>query len=343
MKFGVFIMPQHPRTDSSVYRFHQSIQQTVLARDAGFDAIAMGQHFLSPPYQSLQSIPLLARLAAEAGSMELCLSILLLAVLNPVQVAEEVASLDVICEGRVNLGIGLGYRPIEYDAFGVPRKNGVGRMLESLELIKRLWAEERVTFKGKFFSLSDATCTIRPVQKPHPPIWFAGNADAAVARAARLGYPWIINPHAALPTIERQWRFYKETLTAAGHPLPKTRPISLELHVAPTREEATQVAQPFLAAKYQAYADWGQDKVLPGDESFRIAFADLARDRFLLGSPQDIIEEIEKRVERLESNYFLFRVGWPGMENYKVLRVIELMGEHVLPYFRKKDGNSPER
>lgn len=335
-------MPQHPTTDSPVRRFRQSIEQTIVAREAGFDAIASGHHYLSPPFQSLQSIPLLARLAAEAGGMELCVSILLLALLNPVQTAEEIATLDIICEGRLNLGIGLGYRPIEYQAFGVRREDGARRMLESLELIKRLWTEEAVTFEGKFFRLTNATCTIRPVQKPHPPIWMGANADAAVARAARLGYPWFINPHAALPTIERQWNFYREILTAAGHPLPKTRPISLELHVASTREEAVEAARPFLAAKYQAYANWGQDKVLPGNESFRVAFENLARDRFLLGSPSDIIEEIEKRSERLRSNYFLFRVGWPGMENHKVLRVIELMGNHVLPYFRAKCGQTAQ-
>lgn len=338
MKFGVFLMPQHPRSDDPVRRFRQCVQQAIAARDAGFDAVAAGHHYLSPPYQALQNLPLLARLAAETGSMELVLSIVLLALLNPVQVAEEVATLDVMSEGRVVFGIGLGYREVEYEAFGVALADRVPRMLEALELVKRLWTEDEVTFEGRFFRLTKATCTIRPVQKPHPPIWIAANADRAVARAARMGYPWFANPHAALPTIERQWRLYKEALAEARHPLPAARPIALECHVAPTREEAIATARPFLAAKYAAYADWGQDKVLPGSESFRIAFENLARDRFLLGSPEDVIEQLDERVARLESNFFILRVSWPGMEHHTVLRVIELMGERVLPYFRRKYG-----
>src|SRR5712691_118484 len=246
-------MPQHPRSDSPVLRFRQCVQQTILARDAGFDAIASGHHYLSPPYQSLQNVPLLCRLAADAGDMQLILGIVLLPLLNPVQVAEEIATLDIMCEGRLIFGVGLGYREVEFEGFGVNPRDNVGRMVESLDLIKRLWTEDNVTFEGRFFQFHKATCTIRPVQKPHPPIWIAANADSSVARAGRLGYAWFINPHAALPTIERQWRLYKDAAAKAGHPIPATRPSIQELHVAPTREEAIATARPFLEAKYSAY------------------------------------------------------------------------------------------
>src|SRR5262249_8274344 len=160
------------------------------------------------------------------------------------------------------------------------------------------------TFEGRFFRVHDASCTIRPVQKPHPPIWIAANADAAVLRTARLGIPWFINPHAALPTIERQWQRYAQALAEAGHAMPAARPIILELSVAPTHEAAVETAKPFLAAKYDAYAAWGQDKVLPGEESFRIDFDDLARERFILGTPDEVIAQLEDRIARLDSNYF---------------------------------------
>jgi alkanesulfonate monooxygenase SsuD/methylene tetrahydromethanopterin reductase-like flavin-dependent oxidoreductase (luciferase family) len=338
MKFGMFVNAQQPRAEDPIKRFREALEQVRLAKEAGFDALAAGHHYLSPPYQSLQSLPLLARLAGEAPGMDLCLSVLLLAMLNPVQTAEEVASLDIMCEGRVVFGIGMGYRDVEYEAFGLTSRERVPRMLEALELIKRLWREEVVTFEGRFFRVHDATCTIRPVQKPHPPIWIAANADPAVLRAARLGYSWFINPHAALPTIERQWRRYRQALGASGHALPAARPICLELHVAPTHEEAVATARPFLEAKYAAYAEWGQDKALPGAESFRIAFDDLARDRFILGTPDEVIAQLEERMQRLEANYFIFRMGWPGMEATQILRVIDLMGRQVLPHFHRKYG-----
>ncbi len=338
MKFGVFVNVQQPRSDDPVQRFREAVEQARLAQAAGFDALAAGHHYLAPPYQSLQSLPLLARLAGEAPGMELCLSVLLLAMLNPVQVAEEIASLDIMSEGRVIFGVGIGYRDIEYEAFGMTRRDRVPRLLESLDLIKRLWSEDAVTFEGRFFRVHGATCTIRPLQQPHPPIWIAANADAAVLRTARLGLSWLINPHAALPTIERQWQRYRQALAEAGRAMPAARPIIVELLVAPTHEEAIATARPYLEAKYAAYADWGQDKALPGNESFRVDFADLARDRFILGTPEEAIAQIEERIGRLDSNYFIFRLGWPGMEVAKVMRVIETLGRRVLPYFHRKYG-----
>src|SRR4029077_7387490 len=139
--------------------FREAVDQARLAREAGFDALAAGHHYLSPPYQSLQSLPLLARLAGAAPGMELRLSVLLLALLNPVQTAEEVASLDVMSEGRVVFGVGIGYRDVEYEAFGMTSKERVPKMLEALGLIKRLWTEESVTHEGRFFRLHDAVCT----------------------------------------------------------------------------------------------------------------------------------------------------------------------------------------
>ncbi len=338
MKFGVFVNAQQPRSDDSVARFREAAAQARLAKEAGFDGLAAGHHYLSPPFQSIQSLPLLARLSGEAPGMDLLLSVLLLAMLNPVQTAEEVASLDIMSEGRVVFGVGIGYRDVEYEAFGMTSKERVPKMLEALGLIKRLWTEEKVTHEGRFFRLHDATCTIRPVQKPFPPIWIAANADRAVVRTARMGLSWFINPHAALPTIERQWQRYKQALAEAGQAMPAARPICLELHVAPTHEEAVRTAQPFLEAKYAAYAEWGQDKALPGEESFRVAFDDLARDRFILGTPDEVIEQLEERVARLQSNYLIFRMGWPGMEAAKILKVIAMMGERVLPHFHAKYG-----
>lgn len=340
MKFGLFVNNQQPRDADPVLVFRHCVQQVIAARDVGFDAIASGHHYVSPPFIALQNLPFLARLAADSGEMDLVLAVTLLALLNPVQTAEEIATLDVMSEGRVVFGVGIGYREEEFQAFGLQVSDRVPRMLEGLNLIKRLWTEDGVTHQGRYFNLRDATSTIRPVQKPFPPIWIAANADPAVKRVGRLGYPWFINPHAALPTIERQWELYTEALSAAGHAVPAARPMTLELHVAATREEAVATAAPYLEAKYAAYAAWGQDKALPGEESFRVSFDELAKGRFILGSPDEVIEQLEHRIARLDANYFIFRAGWPGMEIWKVMRVLELMGERVLPHFHRKYGRA---
>ena len=334
IKFGIMAMPQHPRTDSPVKRFKETVELTRLARDAGLDSIACGQHFLAPPYQNIQSLPLLSRLAAESGSMSLVLSVILLPLYSPVGLAEDVASLDVISEGRAIFGVGLGYRDIEYQGFNTRRRDRIPRFEESLELIRRLWTEEDVSFQGTHFSIENATCTIRPVQQPHPPIWIAANNDSAIERAGRLGCSWLVNPHATSLTLQRQMALYKETLAASGYTQALETPVIKEMHVAKTHEEALAIAQPYLEKKYQAYADWGQDKELPGEESFRVSFEELSRDRFILGNIEEVIQQIENQHQQLGVDHFIFRIWWPGMEAYHAYRVVELLGTHIIPHFR---------
>ncbi len=334
MKFGLIISKQHPPGVSMVERFREHIDQVRAARDAGFDLIVMGQHYLSTPFQEVQTMPSLARLAAEAGSMRIGATVLLLPLLNPVDVAEQVATLDVISEGRFIFGVGLGYREEEYEAFGVVGKERVPRFVESLEVIKRLWAEDEVTHHGRFFRLTRARMSLRPVQKPHPPVWFAANNDGAVERSARMADAWVINPHAKLAILERQMVLYRSALQAAGKPLPAELPIIKELYVAPDRRTALQECRPFLEAKYKAYGSWGQDKALPEGDSFDVAFEELVRDRFIIGDPDDCVRELRRYADALGVNCFILRIQWPGMEQAKVLRTIKLLAERVMPALR---------
>ncbi|HXH12641.1 MAG TPA: LLM class flavin-dependent oxidoreductase [Alphaproteobacteria bacterium] len=333
MKFGLLVSKQHPPGVSMVERFREHIEQVRAARQAGFDLIVMGQHYLSTPFQEIQTLPSLARLAAEAGTMRVGATVLLLPLLNPVDVAEQVATMDVICEGRFLCGLGLGYRDAEYEAFGVRRQERVARFQEGLQIVKRLWTEEEVTHRGRFFQLTKARVALKPVQKPHPPIWFAANNDGAVERAARLADAWVINPHAKLAVLEQQMGLYRKALQEAGKPFPAELPMIKELYVAPDRRAAIAECRPFLEAKYQAYASWGQDKALPQEDSFDLAFEELVRDRFIIGDPEDCRREVRRYADALGVNCFIFRIQWPGMEQAKVLRTIDLLAEHVIPDF----------
>ncbi len=333
MKFGLLVSKQHPPGVSMVERFRQHIEQVRAARQAGFDLIVMGQHYLSTPFQEIQTLPSLARLAAEAGTMRVGATVLLLPLLNPVDVAEQVATMDVICEGRFICGLGLGYRDEEYEAFGVRRQERVARFQEGLQVVKRLWTEEEVTHRGRFLQLTKARMALKPVQKPHPPIWFAANNDSAVERAARLADAWVINPHAKLAVLEHQMGLYRKALQEAGKPFPAELPMIKELYVAPDRRAAIAECRPFLEAKYQAYASWGQDKALPQEDSFDLAFEELVRDRFIIGDPEDCRRELRRYADGLGVNCFIFRIQWPGMEQAKVLRTIDLLAEHVIPDF----------
>ena len=184
------------------------LEQVRAARDAGFDLISTGQHYLSAPYQMSAVFPLLGRLAAEAGDMYIASTVILVPLHNPVELAESVATMDSICNGRFIFGAGLGYRHEEYTAFGIRSRERVGRLIEALTVMKLLWTEDDVEFEGEYYKVPRTKSIIRSVQKPYPQIWVAASNDAAIRRAGRLGYPWLINPHATLSMVGEQLELY---------------------------------------------------------------------------------------------------------------------------------------
>ena len=336
MRTGLYLSLEHGRDDDMAARLRDLCEFVRTAREAGFELLLAGQHFLVPQFQYLQPVPVLARIAAESGDMEIGTDILQLPLLHPVKVAETVATLDQVCGGRFTLGVGLGYRPVEYESLGIRRQDRLARFIEAIELIKRLWTEDRVTFRGEHFRVEDVSIAIRPVQVPRPPILIAATGDRMVRRAATLADAWSAFGHGTLDTLVRQTALYREALADAGKPFPPERfRVSKELYVAATRERAQAECFPYIRAKYDAYKDWGQDTVLPPGESFEGSMTELTAGRFIIGSPDDCTEAIAEHHAALGFRDFCFRLHYPGMPHAQVMRALDLFAERVLPELRK--------
>lgn len=333
MKFGLGLSVQHRPEEPQAARFREHVEQVRLARAVGFSSVWASQHYLSEPFTYFQPIPTLARIAAEARGMALGTGVLLLPLHHPVDVAEQLATLDVISDGRLIFGAGLGYRDAENVAMGHDPKDRVGRLVEGLEVVERLWSGEPTTYEGRHFSVRAVRISMRPLQSPRPPIWLAANGDAGVRRAARHGDAWLMNPHATLGTLARQLELFRSTRRELGRPAAAETPLIKECYVAPDAATAMSEAAEFLAAKYSAYRRWEQDKALPAGETFDASFEELARDRFILGDPVRVAEEIARYRERLGVTTMIFRVQWPGMDQERVLRSIRLLGHKVLLKF----------
>ncbi len=332
MRYTLFIRGQFAQGDDMTARFGELLEQARLADRLGFSAIAAGMHYGSHPLQMLQQIPFLARIMAEAPNVRILPGIVLLALHKPLDIAEQLATLDVMSGGRLIFGAGLGYRDVECKGFGTTQSERVMRFEENLEAVVRLWTEDDVHMVGSHFELDGVNLSVKPAQKPRPPIWIGANADAAIRRAARLGDTWFINPHQRMDTIERQLDIYKQTLDELGKPFPDTLPLMREIFVAGSREEATRLAKPHLETKYKSYHQWGQDKAMPqGDNDLSLPFAELAEDRFLLGSPAEVTEQIAGYHKRLGVDNMVLGVQWVGMPQAQVLDTLHLFAEEVMP------------
>lgn len=335
MQFGLQLNSQHPATENMRRRLEELLEQVRLARAVGFQSVVAPQHYLPAPFQMLQPLPLLARMAAETDKMRLIAGIILLSLQHPVALAEEVGTLDVICNGQFTLGVALGYRPAEFQAFGVAKADAVPRLVEGLTVLKRLWTEQKVEHCGRFFTLPGVTLTTRPIQQPHPPIWMGADNDRAVLRAARLADTWYINPHAKLETLRRQIALYRQALAELGKPFPRELPIRRELFVAKDRDTALRICMPYLERKYQTYVAWGQSGALPQGDTLDLPFDDLRDQRFIIGSPDDCVEQLLLYHEHLGVNHFVLRVQWAGMPQAQVLEAITLFGGRVIPHLRE--------
>ena len=333
VRVGLFLTNQQPVGRDMVGALDEQIAMLHAARDAGWHSVWAGQHYLSEGLAHVQPQPYLARLAPEAGDMAVGIGILLLALHNPVEVAEAYATLDVVCRGRLVFGVGLGYRQVEYDAFGVPKGDRVRRFEENPRIVEALWRGEAVDADSAWCRLRGARLTVLPVQRPRPPLWMAANNDAAVARAARLADTWFINPHATTATVRRQVELFDDVRRTEGLGPLRERPLMREVFCAPDRKSARELAQPYLSSKYRTYAEWGQDKVMPDRESFDVAYDELEQERFVVGSPEDCLRQLLPWRE-LGVDHFVFRTHWSGMPLESSLRSIELLAEEVVPVLR---------
>lgn len=326
MDVGLWLTPQAPADGDPAALAGDVLAQAERAREAGLDLLSTGQHYLTE-YVQLQLVPLLSRLTAVSGDMTVASGVVLLPLHHPVELAEQFATLDALARGPVVAGVGAGYRDREFEAFGVPKAERAARLREGVEVMRRLWTEDAVTFEGDHYALADASINPRPDDPP--PVWVAANARPAVERAARIGDAWFANPHASLPELRESKAAYDAVREERGEST--EIPVFREAFVAPTTEEAVETARPYLESKYDRYLAWGQDEAMDDPESLHGTFEELARDRFLLGTPAEVAAEAERYRAELDASHLVLRVHWPGLDAEQALECIDLLGDEVAP------------
>jgi alkanesulfonate monooxygenase SsuD/methylene tetrahydromethanopterin reductase-like flavin-dependent oxidoreductase (luciferase family) len=336
MKFGVFLNSQHAASDDPRRRFDEMAEQVRLVRQLGFDSVWGGEHHITDGYHYFPLLPLMQRLAAEAEGLELGTNIVLLPLHNPMEIAEIGAFLDVITGGKFNLGVGLGYRPEEFNMFRVPIKQRVGRMVEGVEIIRRLWREDNVTHHGKYWQFDNMTIRPRPLQQPAPPVLIAAQVDAAVERAATIGDGWCMVSTPRTDGMVKHIDLYKEKRREAELPEAEHMVRLYEVCCAEDEETALRRAAPYLIEKYAAYAAWG----LPGltfnpEDSPEEQLRKLAVDRFGVGTPDQVVEALLNQY-RIGVNHVTMRTSWPGMPQEDILASLEMIGTKVLPEVRRR-------
>jgi len=321
-----------PASVSPSQQFRDVLRIVEAAQANDFTYIAIGQHFLYGDLRWLQPVPLLARLAAEVEPhVRLVTQIMIAPLYHPVLLAEEIATLDVVTEGRLVFGVGLGYRPEEFGYLGVPFRERAARMEESLQLMKRLWTEDEVDFHGRFWTLEGVKPHLKPVQKPHPPIWIGAHSLAGTRRAGRFADAYACPPETPVDEIIERYTAVREGFEARGKAF-GPQPLRRNVLVADTREQAVTEYARVAQGRYITYAQRGLDVMAGTDleQDFAAAVAGHA----VIGTPDDVTKQLTDLVTTLPVDPLLVRPQWPTMDADETIAAIKRLGTQVVPAIR---------
>lgn len=336
MNVGLMLSTEYQAGDNPGRRLAEHREQVRLAREAGFDLVAVPHHPSRGPSFWLPPFLTAAAIAGETGAMRLATTVFLLPLHHPVEVAEQVAMLDHLAGGRLVFGVGAGWQPEEFRALGVPMEGRLARLEEALAVIERLWAGQRVTFHGRHFTLDDVALTLRPAQRPRPPVWIGANAsEAAVRRAARLGDAWVVSAHPDIDAVARHVDTYRQALAEVGKPFPVELPVLRNAYVAADTATALAEAREYFEASYEVFGEWGLFENVLRAGRRQLRGAELLRGRLVIGGPEDCLEQIAACRERVPIGCLILRMQWMGMPHARVARAIALVGEKVLPALRR--------
>ncbi len=334
LEFGLAIMNDFPPGVVPASRVAMMREQVREASRSGISSVWLLQHYLGS-MPTLQPVPTLAALAQDAGEMTLGTNMFILPLRHPVEVAEEFATLDHLTGGRAVAGFGMGYRENEFESFGIPMGDRVGRYEESIAIIRDLWTGEPTTYDGEHFRIKDERISLAPVQPGGPPIWIgAGPHRTGALRAARLGDAWIVPPHVTpekLATLLGHYRGERERLGKEASALVVRR----ELVLHDDAERARQIgleARGALTAKYSAYnaPQQGQGyKHLQGAD----AATEVADASYLFTDPAGAVAAL-KDLEASGLTHVVLRMQWYDLGQEQVLATMRLFRDEVLPHFR---------
>jgi probable F420-dependent oxidoreductase len=312
--------------------FEETIQECERAEAAGFDSVWLGEHHNSA---TLYPAPLigLAAIASRTRRLRLGTAVLLLPLYHPLAVAEEAAMVDVISGGRLILGVGVGYAPEEFAAFGVSIKERGRRMDEAVPLIHQLWSEENVTHNGRYYRVMNATVAPRPLQQPRPPIWFAGWVESAIRRAGRLGDAWLGGPSAKLDELVACAGLYREARKVAGKD-PQAGPMALMRYVfvADTAQRARAIAgAAFIRSFEETYFRWPHPVVKR--PAGPLTIERLSDDRIIVGDPTECISQMQRFQTALGLTHLIGRISAPGIPREAARASLDLFTREVMPAF----------
>jgi alkanesulfonate monooxygenase SsuD/methylene tetrahydromethanopterin reductase-like flavin-dependent oxidoreductase (luciferase family) len=315
--------------------YAEQLRQTQIAEALGYDTIWLTEHHFAEDGYSPSLLPIAGAIAGMTSRVRIGTFLLLLPLHNAVRVAEDAATVDIIANGRFDLGLGQGYSPSEFEGYGIPRKERASRMEEGIEVIRGMWTQDPFSYQGKHYNLKNISMVPKPAQTPHPPLWVGASQPKAIERAARLGCHFLGGGDSASQGI------YDAALRSHGRDPQDYHAAQLRwVYVASTYEQAWNDVQDHLHYMLTWYGRWvaeakdfaGVEKLaqLPPAAELRNVTEQLIG-RPIAGSPEDVGRQIETMTKRIRTTHLVMGMHLPGLDPAKSQRSMELFAKELTP------------
>ena len=350
VRYGLNFFPAFRPSDYSTAEYFDQVLRLSERGDAlGYTSAKCVEHYFNDYGGHTPSpIVLLAAIAARTRNLRPITGAVIPAFSNPIKLAGELAMLDNISNGRLDVGFGRAFIPTEFDVFGVNMDDSRALFDEGVEVIKRLWTEERVTHKGRFFRLDNVRLMPRPVQRPHPPMWIAAVAsEESFIAAGRNGFNLMIVPFAGQLDRTAQFvRSYTRAWTEAGRPAGAWRiQVSLHVCVAGSHQDAVESfkrpTERYIEVFAESVSAW--DGRASGDYAGYARVAQAVREQTpeklvegytaLVGTPDEVAAQLAHLRSILGEFEPSLQLNFGGMPERDAFRTLELFATQVAPRF----------
>jgi alkanesulfonate monooxygenase SsuD/methylene tetrahydromethanopterin reductase-like flavin-dependent oxidoreductase (luciferase family) len=341
MKFGVFFLLQSPYAESSAEVYRRALAEMAYADELGYDSVWVAEHHFSNYGYCPNPLPLAVKIAQVTRRVRIGTAVLVLPFWHPLRLAEDIAQVDLLTEGRLDIGVARGYQPYEFTRFGLDIEESRERSDETLAVLLQALTTRGFTFEGRHYQIPEATTYPRPLQQPHPPIWLAATTLESFHTAVRFGLN-CFNTGSVRPITAPQtaWQHFQAARAALGSTGPFEFGLQQHIQIAPTdREARARIEHSRWHFRHTNLLRSGAARVTCGvaeddpiaDEPSLDAFYESLT---IAGGPErvrDRLEQYRATIGFTQLNCF-FNLG--NLDAETVRSSMRLFAEQVMPYFR---------
>jgi len=353
MRFGTFFFFQAPpghRHDDIIRRELEQIEWT---EELGFDEAWLTEHHFIDYGLSVDPAALAAAAASRTRRIRIGLAAAILPFHHPLRLAEQMALVDIISNGRLDVGVGRGNRPAEFRGYRVPQEESRERFDEAVDIMQRAWTEERFSYDGRFFTVPEVSVIPKPVQRPHPPLYQVCVSKDGIENTARRGWPMLNSVlFGPVTQLVANRDTYVEALEKSGRSrdeiasLVSRWGVSRQIYVADTDARALAEAKDAELWYQESFRKFvipdrieeAHPSLHPGFRAMaerlsKVSWEGLVAETLAFGSPDTVARHIAEMRE-LGVGQVMCWMNFGGLSHDRVRRSMELFAREVMPRFR---------